>query len=280
VTVVLTHNSYGKSQVRLTHVTRHGERHDLKELSISVQLEGDFAASYASGDNRNIVATDSMKNTVYVFAKKHGIGTIESFGQTLARHFLQTYAQVWAATIALTELSWRRIEDHSHAFISGSNEKRTCLVTLNRQSLRVEPGVSELSLLKTTDSAFGGFVRDEFTTLRETNDRILATLVSAHWLCATPSPDWDGIHRMARLSLVDTFARHRSLSVQETLHAMGQAVLAACPEINEITLTLPNKHHLLVNLEPFGLDNQNEVFVPTDEPHGLITGTLSRSGTG
>ena len=278
MTGVLTHNSYGKSRVRLTHVTRQGERHELKELEISVQLEGDFAASYVSGDNRQIVATDSMKNTIYVLARKQGIRNIESFGQTLAQHFVQTYAQVAAATITLEEVSWQRFQDHPHTFTGGSNEKRTSLVTLTRQSLRMESGLTELSLLKTTDSAFFGFVRDEFTTLCETTDRIFATLLSVHWLYAVPSADWDEIHRTARQALVKTFAHHRSLSVQETLHAMGQAVLDVCPEINEITLTMPNKHHLPVNLEPFGLDNPNVVFVPTDEPHGLITGTLSRSG--
>jgi urate oxidase len=279
---ILTHHAYGKARVRLIRVTRNADCHDLKELCISVQLEGDFVACYESGDNRRVVTTDTMKNTVYVLAKKHGISTIESFGETLARHFVQTYAQVSTVTVDLAERSWRRIilggREHPHAFVGGADEKRTALVTFTRQSLRIESGLSDMSLLKTTDSAFAGFVRDQYTTLAETGDRILATLLSARWRCAGAPADWDAVHHAARQALVETFARHQSLSVQHTLHAMGQAALAACPEISDITLTLPNKHHLLVNLEPFGLQNDNEIFVPTDEPHGVIIGTLSRSG--
>lgn len=280
MSIVLTHHAYGKSHIRLTRVTRHAERHDLKELSVAVRLEGDFAASYLTGDNRAIVATDSMKNIVYVLARKQGIGAIESFGETVARHFVHTYAQVRAATIDLVEHSWRRMivdgRDHPHAFMSGPSEKRTAVVTLTRQGVRVESGLDELSLLKTTDSAFAGFLRDAYTTLRETDDRILATVLTARWLWGTTPADWDRAYQEVRLALVETFARHRSLSVQQTLHAMGTAALERCSEIEQITLTMPNKHHLLVNLEPFGLDNPNEVFVATDEPYGIITGTLSR----
>jgi urate oxidase len=281
MSVVLTHHAYGKSQIRLTRVTRHADRHDLKELSVAVQLEGEFAASYLAGDNRNIVATDSMKNIVYVLAKKHGIAAIEKFGETVARHFLQKYAHVSAATIDLVEHSWQRIVvdgvDHPHAFVGGSREKRTAVVKATRQGVSVESGLDELPLLKTTDSAFAGFVRDEYTTLPETDDRILATLLSARWLCGKTPADWDDVYHALRLTLVETFARHRSLSVQQTLHALGTAALDACLEIDQITLTMPNKHHLLVNLEQFGLDNPSEVFVVTGEPHGVITGTLCRS---
>jgi urate oxidase len=284
MSVVLTHHAYGKSQIRLTRVTRHADRHEIKELCVAVQLEGDFAASYLTGDNRSIVATDTMKNIVYVLVKKQGIETIESFGETVARHFLQTYAQVRAATIDLVEHSWQRLvvdgRDHPHAFVGGASEKRTAVVTLTRQGVRVESGLDELSLLKTTDSAFAGFVRDEYTTLRETDDRILATLLSARWLWGKTPADWDRAYQTIRLALVETFASQRSLSVQQTLQAMGTAALESCPEIEQITLTMPNKHHLLVNLQPFGLDNPNEVFVVTDEPHGVITGTLSRGSAG
>ena len=280
MSVVLSHHAYGKSQIRLTRVTRHPDRHDLRELSVAVRLEGDFAASYLAGENRNVVATDTMKNIVYVLARKTGVGAVESFGETVAQHFVQAYAQVQTATVDLVEHSWQRVivdgRGHPHAFVGGSREKRTAVVTLTRQALRVESGLDELSLLKTTDSAFADFVRDEYTTLRETDDRILATSLSARWLWDNTPADWDRAHQAVRQALLETFARHRSLSVQQTLHAMGAAALEGCPEIEQITLTMPNKHHLLVNLEPFGLDNPNEVFVPTDEPHGVITGTLSR----
>lgn len=280
MSVALTHHAYGKSHIRLTRVTRHADRHDLKELCVAVQLEGDFAASYLTGDNRSIVATDTMKNIVYILAKKHGIGAIESFGEIVARHFVQTYPQVRAATIDLVEHSWRRLivdgREHPHAFVGGTSEKRLAVVTLTRQGFRVESGLDELSLLKTTDSAFRGFIRDEYATLPETDDRILATMLSARWLWGKTPADWDRANQAVRLALVETFARHRSLSVQQTLHAMGTTALESCSEIEQITLTMPNKHHVLVNLEPFGLDNPNEVFVATDEPYGVITGTLCR----
>lgn len=277
---VLTQNSYGKSQVRLTRLHRGAGRHDLKELCVAVQLEGDFAGSYTHGDNSRIVATDTMKNIVYALAGQHIPADVESFGQALAGHFLEHYPHVTAAVVRLTEQPWRRLvidgQEHPHAFEGGGSEKRTCTVTHTRQGVRVESGLDDLALLKTTDSAFTGFLRDAYTTLPETNDRIFATLVAADWLYGQVPVEWDHCHHLIRTALIEVFARHRSLAVQQTLFAMGTAALEACDAIEQITLRLPNQHHLPVNLKPFGLENQNAVFVPTDEPHGLITGTLRR----
>jgi urate oxidase len=277
---VLSHNSYGKSEVRLTKVTRHADRHDLKELTVAIQLEGDFAASYAHGDNRCVVATDSMKNAVYALARNHPLTDIESFGQTLADHFMENYAHVTSACIRLDEQAWQRMiingEVHPHTFIGGSMEKRIATVTRTRPGLRVEAGVEDLLLLKTTESAFRGFVRDRFTTLSETDDRIFATKLNAQWLYGRATVDWNQAHHRIRATMLEVFARHRSLAVQQTLYAMGEAALDACPEVLEIRLTMPNQHRILVNLQPFGLDNPNVVFVPTDEPFGLISGTLRR----
>jgi urate oxidase len=280
MSAALTNNAYGKSQVRLTHVTRHADRHDLKELSVAVELEGDFAASYWAGDNSRVVATDTMKNTVYVLAKRHGVANIESFGLALADHFLQEYPQVSRAAIELEEHLWQRIvtsgREHPHAFVGGSSEKRTCTVACSRDGVSVESGLDGLLVLKTTDSAFTGFVRDRYTTLPDTNDRVFATMVAATWRCDPAPADWDESHRLVRQTLLDVFANHKSLGVQHTLFAMGEAALAACPPLQEIRLQMPNKHRVLVNLQPFGLDNQNEVFVATDEPFGLISGTVRR----
>jgi urate oxidase len=278
--VVLAHHAYGKSQVRLSRVTRRADHDDLKELTIAVKLEGDFTTSYVEGDNRLVVATDSMKNIVYVMAKQHGLAGIESFGQLLADHFLKEYAQVTDVTITLVEEPWQRLvvdgREHPYAFAGGSNEKRTSLVKGKRGELRVEAGLEGLLLLKTTDSAFTGFVRDRYTTLPETDDRIFATALSASWLYRPVLVDWDSAYRTIRQALLDAFARHKSLAVQQTLHAMGSAALEACTQIEQITLHMPNKHRVPVNLGPFGLDNNNEVFVATDEPYGLISGTLRR----
>jgi urate oxidase len=280
MSVILTQHAYGKAQVRLTKVTRHAGRHDLKELCVAVQLEGDFDACYLRGDNRRIVATDSMKNITYALARNHPLTDIESFGQTLANHFLQTYPHVSAATIRLAEQPWQRIAvnglDHPHAFIGGGSDKRTSTVTGTRHGMRIESGLDNLLLLKTTDSAFAGFIRDRYTTLEETEDRIFATALSASWVYSEPAADWNRCYDLIRQAMLEVFARHKSLAVQQTLYAMGAAALEACSQIEQISLRMPNKHHLLVNLQPFGLENNNEIFVATEEPFGVITGTLRR----
>lgn len=273
-------SSYGKSHIRVTKVTRHADRHELKEFTVDIQLEGDFDGSYTEGDNRLVVATDSMKNMVYVLARQHPLTDLESFAQTLARQFLERYAQVKGLNIHMREDSWQRImvdgRPHPHAFVGGGDEKRTCHLFGGRDGLHILSGLTDLLLLKTTDSGFAGFVRDEFTTLPETDDRIFATLLTAEWYYGAGQHDWNSCHQTIRQTLLETFARHHSLSVQQTLHAMGTAALEACSDIQTIKLSMPNQHRLLVNLKPFGLDNPNVIFVPTDEPYGMIRATIGR----
>jgi urate oxidase len=282
VPAVLVQHSYGKTRIRLTKVTRLADRHDVRELTIEIQLEGDFADSYISGDNRLIVPTDTMKNIAYALAKDHPIEAIESFGMALAGHFLEHHSHVERATVRLVEQPLERIRvegiEHPHAFAGTSTEARTSTVTCWRGGMRVESGIDDLFLLKTTNSGFSGFLRDRFTTLPDCSDRIFATMLKAEWhyTPANATVAWNNDRAEIRQALLDTFAGHQSLSVQQTLHAMGVAALDACPEIDRITLTMPNKHRILVNLKPFGLENANEVFVATDEPHGTITGTLQR----
>jgi urate oxidase len=280
MSAVLSHDAYGKSQVRLTKVTRHADRHDLKELCVAIQLEGDFAASYTHGDNSQIIATDTMKNTVYALAKDHPLSDPESFGQALAGHFMTHYSHVSAAAISLVEQPWHRIElngqKHPHAFIGGGMEKRTCTVTFTRQGQRIESGLDELLLHKTTDSAFAGFIRDGYTTLQDTNDRIFATGLKADWLYDDFQANWNLCHDRIRRAMLEVFAGQKSLAIQQTLYAMGAAALQVCRQIRQIKLTMPNRHRLLVNLRPFGLENNNEIFVATEEPYGLITGTVTR----
>jgi urate oxidase len=287
VSVVLTQHSYGKTRIRLTKVTRRADRHEIRELTIEIQLEGDFAGSYTAGDNRLIIATDTMKNVAYAMAREHAIDSIEGFGAVLTGHFLEHHDHVERATVRLVEQPLERIQvdgvDHPHAFAGKGIESRTCTVRRGRGGLHVESGIDDLFLLKTTGSAFAGFLRDRYTTLPDAADRILATMLRADWLTAIDDAeaaarfDWNGAHAQVRRTLLETFAGHRSLSVQQTLHDMGAAVLDACPRVERITLNMPNKHRILVDLRPFGLDNVDEVFVATDEPHGTITGTLQRS---
>jgi urate oxidase len=276
---VLVHNAYGKSRVRLTKIQRHPDRHDLFEWSIDVQLAGDFAAAYTAGDNRQVIATDTMKNVVYALAADETLTSPEAFALVLGRHFL-TYSQVVSARIDIAVDSWRRIDlggrPHANAFVGEGPEHRTCTVTSDRKGERVTAGLADLLVLKTTDSAWRDFHRDQYRTLPDADDRILATSLTCQWTYARPA-HWDVAHAAVRRALLESFAGHKSLGVQHTLNTMGEAALACCPEMGEITLTMPNRHRLLVKLEPFGRENANAVFVATDEPHGVISGTLRRS---
>ncbi len=284
----LVHNSYGKSGVRLSKIIRHADYQELRELTANIQLEGDFAGSYLDGDNSQIIATDSMKNTVYVLAAEHPFTTLESFAHDLALHFLKTYSHVTEATVHLVEDLWLRIptdgKPHPHAFVSGGNEKRIASVIADRESISMQSGIDNLVVAKTTDSQFWGFIRDQYTTLPEARDRIMATSIEASWLYRAETKseadkiDFNKNYDTIRTIILDIFATQHSLAVQQTLYEMGEAVLAAISDIEEISITMPNQHRIAFNLEPFGQKNQNEIFVPIDEPYGLISGTIKRGG--
>jgi len=278
--VILTQNAYGKSKVRLTKVTRRPDRHDLVEWSVDIQLEGDFAAAYADGDNRLVVATDTMKNTVYALARDIDLASPENFALRLSEHFLAKYPQVSTAAIAIHEQAWQRIDvdgqPHPHAFIGSGPERRVCRVARTRSGPHLRAGIEGMIVLKTANSAFRNFHHDEFRTLPDTDDRIMATEVSAEWPYESTSVDGNACFDLIRRTLLKTFAEHKSLGVQHTLYAMGEAALAACSAIDEISLTMPNRHRLPINLAPFNRTNPNEIFVATDEPHGLISGTFRR----
>jgi len=269
---MLTWNRYGKSRIRLVTVDRAGDAHQLRDLTVDVQLEGAFDRVYTDGDNAACLPTDTMKNTVYALARRHGVDRVEAFLARLADHFAAKPG-VSRVRVSAVEQPWRRLSPH--AFEQAGAEQWTALVVRSGDDVDIESGLSNLVLLKTADSAFSGFPRDEFTTLPETRDRILATAVTARWQYARDVADFAQRDRV-RAALVDTFAAHRSESVQHTLDAMGRAALAAAPDATRITLTLPNRHHLLVDLSPFGLDNPGEVFVATDQPFGLIEATIAR----
>lgn len=277
----LVHNAYGKSKVRLSKVIRHKDRHELNELSVDVLLQGDFADTYTEGDNSKVVATDSIRNTVYVVAAEHELQDIESFARDLSSHFLKTYAHVDKATVSIAEDLWQRIDyngaPHPHAFYGAGGEKRFTQATQTRSDLSIVSGIDDLRLVKTTDSEFVGFVRDRYTTLAEVKDRIFGTTVQARWLFASPNNDFNHCYKLIRSAIFDVFATHMSLSVQQTMNEAGQKALACCACIKEITLTMPNQHRIPFNLKPFGLENKNEIFVTTDEPYGLISATIARA---
>jgi urate oxidase len=266
-------NRYGKAAVRLMKVDRAAPSDVVTDLTIDVRLEGDFAAVY-DGDNSACIATDTMKNTVYAIARGAPIASVEAFASRIADHFVRQ-PPVRQVRVSAIEHIWTRIGGHPHAFVQSSGERWTAAVERTPASTIVRAGIGNLIALKTAGSAFSGFPRDRFTTLPDTEDRLLATAISAEWIYAAGFDDYAARERV-RDTLLDAFASHESRSVQHTLSAMGRAALDAVTGVVEITLTLPNRHHLLVDLKPFGLDNPNEVFVPTDAPYGVIEATIRR----
>jgi urate oxidase len=275
---VLTNASYGKSRVRLVQVARHGDRHDLSELTIGIRFEGEYDDAYVAGDNRDVLPTDTMKNTVYALAAGRPILSPETFALALGAHFLDRNPRLSRVRIDVTDYAWERIEGgHAgSAFVRRGPDARIAVVTADRHSIVVEGGVADLLVLKSSGSAFSGFMRDELTTLPDTDDRLLATAVTATWRYQDDHVEFNSAWAAARIALLDAFAGHESASVQHTLYAMGEAVLARVSGVASLHIVMPNKHHLPVDLSRFGLENRNEVFVPTDEPHGLIEATISR----
>lgn len=281
MSVTLVHNNYGKSRVRLLKVARHGTRHEIQEATLNIAFEGDFEKIHTVGDNSLCLPTDTMKNTVYALAHQTTeIEEIEVFAVRLANHFLANCPHVSRATIEIAEHGWTRLrrggEQHQHAFIKSGDEKRTARISATRESAGVESGIEDLIVLKTTKSGFAGFIKDQYTTLPEATDRILATSVKANWLYSNPEAATGDIWQNVRRTIIEIFSEHDSLSVQHTLYAIGEAVLENFPDIAEISFSLPNIHYLPVDVSRFGLENDNRIFLPTDEPHGLIEARLKR----
>jgi urate oxidase len=279
--VKLVQNNYGKARVRLMKVAREGERHQLQNLTVRVAFEGDFTDIHTTGDNAKCLPTDTRKNTVYTLSQQTDeIEEIETFALRLANYFLAHNAQVSRVIIEIAEHGWTRIAindtPHGHSFTKGSDEKRTTTVSAERDAVIIESGIEDLIVLKTTKSGFVGFIKDCYTTLPEAADRIFCTSVKADWRYAEPEAATGENWRNVRRTIIETFAEHDSLSVQHTLYAMGEAVLEKFAFVAEISFSLPNIHCLPVDFTRFGLENDNRIFTPTDEPHGLIEARLSR----
>ncbi|HEY0450183.1 factor-independent urate hydroxylase [Actinophytocola sp.] len=278
----LGENQYGKAETRLVRVDRGADRHSITDLNVSTALAGDLAATHLTGDNSGVLPTDTQKNTVFAFARD-GVGEIEDFGLRLARHFVDTTPTIGKARVRVEQYRWERIEvggapaHHSFARAAGT---RTATVTYDGEQAWVVSGIADVTVLNTTGSEFHGFHRDRYTTLPEADDRILATAVTARWRHAghAGTSDWAESYREASRHLLEAFADTHSLSLQQTLHAMGERVLRHRDELVEVRLALPNKHHFLVDLGPFELDNPGEVFFAADRPYGLIEGTVVRDG--
>lgn len=275
----LGHNTYGKSGVHLVVVDRDAPQHTVTDLRVDIRLEGDFARAHTHGDNTQVVPTDTMRGTVFAFARSGPVGQPEDFGLRLAHHFVDTVPAVHRAHVHLRAMHWARIGgDHPSGFIADPSVARTADVTVGGGDVRVGAGLADAAILKTADSGFEDFFTDPYTTLAETDDRVLATRMTADWRYDRLDIDWAATIEEVRGILLRTFADHDSASLQHTLYAMAGAVLDRCDQITDIHLLLPNVHHLLVDLTPYGLDNDNTVFVATTEPYGVIEATVARDG--
>jgi urate oxidase len=278
---MLVQSAYGKSRVRVVQVARHGDRHDVSDLTVAVRFQGAYDESYTAGDNRDVLPTDTIKNTIYALAAGTGIVEPEALGLVLARHFLEGNPRLDDVWVDLTAKHWARLRvdgdrEDGYSFLGPGPDMRSATVMATRTGITLSAGVVDLLILKTSRSSFTGFMKDPFTTLPETNDRLMATSLTATWQYETPEVEFGAVWQRVRRTLLQTFAAHESASVQHTINAMGEAVIAATPDVMSIHLAMPNKHYLPVDLSRFGLANRNEVFMPTDEPHGLIEATITR----
>lgn len=282
MTIELAQNEYGESRIRLLRLMRRGGLHEVKDVTVSVRFEGAFEAAHKKGENRAILPTDTVKNTVYVLARQYPAEAIEEFAFHLTEHFLTYNPQVALVEAHITERPWSRImigdKGHASAFMSSVSEKRTARISAARDKIALQAGLEDLRVMKTSGAAFENFLRDPYTTLEESQQRILSTSLNATWSYEFTEPDmpfstmWHGV----RKTMLETFAGHEGKSIQHTLYTLGQAVLDNFEAINEIHLRMPDNYCSPVNLKPFGMENENEVFTPLAEPQGVAQATLRR----
>jgi urate oxidase len=277
---LLAENQYGKAENRVVRIYRDTDRHEIRDVTVSTALRGDFTDAHLRGDQSRVLPTDTQKNTCYAYAKEKGLRDIETYALTLGRHFVDDVEPVTGARIEVEEYGWDRVvvdgREHDHTWVRRGSEVRTTVVTVEGERAWVVSGLKDLVLLKSTGSEFAGFLTDEYTTLAETHDRIMSTSLVARWRYAEAAVDYDTTWADARRIMLERFASVHSLALQQTLWEMGSGVLAAHPEIAEIKLSAPNRHHFAYDLAPFGLENRNEVFHADDRPYGLIQCAVTR----
>lgn len=288
MSIVLGANQYGKSENRVFRVYRDTARHEIRDLNVSSALRGDFTDAHITGNQAEVLPTDTQKNTIFAFAKEKGVGAIEDFALTLADHFIHQTPVATGARVAVEEYTWDRIQvdgaGHDHSFVRAGSGTRNTVVNVDgtgsERRAHVVSGFSDLTIAKTTGSEFHGFLTDEYTTLAEADDRILATALVARWRYEGTEVDWDldwdAAYDSIKATLLQRFAEIHSHALQESLYGMGSSVLEAHPEVAEIRFSAPNKHHFAVDLSPFGTENPGEVFIAADRPYGLIELTVTR----
>ncbi|XP_072245530.1 uricase [Leuresthes tenuis] len=285
--VEFVRTGYGKNLVKVLVIRRQGSHHYIIELMANVEITLKSRKDYLTGDNSDIIPTDTIKNTVHALAKIKGVKTIEQFSLDICNHFLTSFNHVLRAKVYMEEAPWRRLEkngaEHAHAFIYSPEAFRFCDVeqTLNGSPV-VHSGMRDMKVLKTTQSGFEGFLRDRFTTLQETKDRCFCTSVYAKWRYNNVQDvDFDAAWKTVKETIFERFAGpydrgEYSPSVQKTLYETQVLVLERIPEVDEIEIVMPNQHYFIIDMTKMGIANQNEVLLPLDSPSGNITGTLRR----
>ncbi len=281
--IVLGPNRYGKAENRVVRIYRDTARHEIRDLNVSTSLRGDFAAAHIDGDQSQVLPTDTQKNTAFAYAKQHGVSSPEDYALG-ARHAgcSRRPRRRPAPGSQVEEYAWDRIPvagaGHDHAFVRRGGEVRTTVVDVTAgRGHRRRPASSDLVVLKSTGSEFKGFLRDEYTTLPEADDRILAT-VADRALALRPTRA-DGSTGTRRTPTSGSCCSRRSpttysRALQETLYAMGSAVLEAhAGGRRDLLRRRPTSTTSSSTSSPFGLDNDGEVFIAADRPYGLIEAT-------
>jgi urate oxidase len=278
--IILGKNQYGKAENRVVRIYRDTPRHEIHDINVSTCLRGDFSAAHLAGDQRDVLPTDTQKQTAYAYAKEKGLLSIEDYGLALARHFVHDVEPVQGARIEIDEYAWARAivdgAEHDHTWIRKGQEIRTAAVTVDADGEWVVGGLKEMTILKSTGSEFADFLTDPYTILEPTHDRVMATSLTAQWRFTTTDVDWETTFEGVKTHMVKQFATVQSLALQQTLFEMGKAVLETYPAIAEVRLAAPNKHHFVYDLSPFGVENDKEVFNADDRPYGFIQATVTR----
>jgi len=278
--MALLQKTYGKDKVRVMRVNRQSDRHEVRELTVRAMMTGDFGRAFTHADNSTSAATDTVKNIINVVARESLALETEPFCAAVAKKLLDAYSQVETAAVTAHETKWSRLmvdgTPYAHSFVLDSNGKPFARVVATRKATTVESGISDFSFLKSTQSGWENYIHDEYTTIPETHDRIVSTAMEASWRWSATPANYDSANAKILATLLNVFATTYSYSVQDSLYRMGTAALEAVPEISDISMACPNKHYLLLNLTPFGLDNKNQVFVATSDPSGQIECTVGR----
>ena len=278
--MALVSKTYGKGRVRVMRVFRDGERQEVRELTVRAMVEGNFSGAFTDADNSTSLCTDTVKNVVNIVARGELATGTEDFCKAVAKRLLERYDSVEKATVTGHETVWKRLSfdgtPHPHAFTLDANGKPFAKVVMTDIDTSVKSGVSGFTFLKSTQSGWMNYIKETYTTLPETDDRIAATSMEASWRWNARPANYAKSNALILDTMLKVFATTYSYSLQDSLYRMGMAALEAVPEISEISLACPNKHYILANLTPFGMDNPNHVFVATDEPHGQIECTVGR----